>query len=145
MTASLSASCLAREGQRHVRGVACRCQRRRLQMSEASLANVRGVVCRCQRRRLQMSEVSLPDVISPCSLALVTDNSRTFSPELEVAEGACSSHEARNLGSLSCCVRARLPAPVVAAGVVVVLNALNATSSAFMAITSGVSSFEAPV
>ena len=41
-------------------------------------------------------------------VALDTDNSRTFSPELEVAEGADSSPEARNLGSL-CCTRARLP------------------------------------
>jgi hypothetical protein len=37
-----------------------------------------------------------------------------------------------------------LPAPVVAAGVVVVLNTHNAASSAFMVISSGVSSFEAP-
>ena len=37
-----------------------------------------------------------------------------------------------------------MPAPVVAAGMVVVLNTRNATSSAFMAITAGVSSFEAP-
>jgi hypothetical protein len=34
--------------------------------------------------------------------------------------------------------------PVVDADVVVALNTLNATSSALMAITAGVSSFEAP-
>ena len=37
-----------------------------------------------------------------CPARFDTDNSRTFSPELEVAEGAGSSPEARNLGSLSC-------------------------------------------
>ncbi len=82
-----------------------------------------------------------------CPARFDTDNSLTFSPELEVAEGADSSPEARNLGSLSCCKRTRLPvraAPVVDAGVVVDLNARNAASSVWMTITSGVSSFEAP-
>jgi hypothetical protein len=55
VTASLSAFVLGSWGPET-------CQRRRLQMSEASLADVRGVACRCQRRRLQMSEASLADV-----------------------------------------------------------------------------------
>jgi hypothetical protein len=43
-----------------VRGVACRCQRRCLQMSEALLADVRGVACRCQRRRLLILTIPAP-------------------------------------------------------------------------------------
>ncbi len=42
-------------------------------------------------------------------VALDTDNSRTFSPELEVEEGVGSSPETRNIDSLSCYTRARLP------------------------------------
>jgi hypothetical protein len=45
---------------------------------------------------------------------------------------------------LTILVPSPFPAPVVDTGVVVTLNAHNAASSAFMVITSGVSSFEVP-